>query len=311
MSLEYYHKPLILTYSGGKDSQVLVQLALECLKSDEFEVLNSHTTVDAPETVYFIRDEFKKLNELGVKTTIQMPRDKEGNFISMWSLIEKKGIPPTRLARYCCQALKETSTPNRFIAVGVRESESAGRKGRNSFATRGLRKADAYYYYYYSHVLEVFEDDKKRRAESGIDNPNEVGVYDCTFIGKAKKNDDLICNPIYKWSDSEVWEYIHSRHLKYNPLYDRGFTRVGCIGCPLAGNQVQELEMYPKYKENYIRAFQKMMDKRIAEGKDNASIKDGSRPWTDGLSVYKWWVGDTSIDGQMDIFDFIDKDNNK
>lgn len=166
MSLEYYQKPLILTYSGGKDSDVLVQLALECLKPNEFEVLNSHTTVDAPETVYYIRDRFKELEKMGVKTTVKLPRDKEGNLISMWSLIEQKQIPPTRLVRYCCKELKETSTPNRFVATGVRESESTGRKGREVFATHGLRKSDAYYYYY-SHVKEVFEDDKARRSEGG------------------------------------------------------------------------------------------------------------------------------------------------
>lgn len=166
MSLEYYHEPLMLTYSGGKDSQVLVQLALECLKPSEFEVLNSHTTVDAPETVYFIRDEFKKLNELGVKTTIKMPRYEDGSFKSMWSLIVDKEMPPTRFARFCCAELKEASTPNRFIAVGVRESESIGRRGRAEFATRGKTKKEAYYYYY-SHIREVFEDDKARRNEGG------------------------------------------------------------------------------------------------------------------------------------------------
>lgn len=310
MSMEYYHKPLIITYSGGKDSDVMLQLALECLKPNEFEVLNSHTTVDAPETVYYIRDKFKKLNELGVKTEIRLPRDKDGNFISMWSLIEKKGIPPTRLVRYCCKELKETSTPNRFVALGVREAESQGRKNREAFATRGLRKADAYYYYYYDHVKEVFEDDKSRRSEGGVE-PNTLGVYDCTFISKAKKNDDLICNPIYKWTDGEIWAFIEDRGMKVNPLYEKGFTRVGCIGCPLVGNQVKELEMYPKYKQNYINAFQRMMDKRIEQGKGNYSDKNGARQWKDGESVYKWWIGDDTIEGQMDIYDFLGENNNE
>ena len=305
MSKEYYHKPLIITYSGGKDSDVLLQLAIECLDPDEFEVLNSHTTVDAPETVYYIRDKFKELEELGVKATVKYPHDKEGNPISMWSLIVKKGMPPTRFVRYCCAELKEASTPNRFVAVGVRESESTGRRGRAVFATHGLRKKDAYYYYY-SHVKEVFEDDKTRRSEGGVQNPNEVGVYDCNFISKAKKNDDLICNPIYKWTDRDVWDFIHERGMKYNPLYDKGFLRVGCIGCPLASNQVHELEMYPKYKQNYINAFQRMVDKRKAEGKVQTS-KYG-QIWKDGLSTYRWWINDDTIEGQMDIFDFIDKE---
>ena len=303
MSLEYYHKPLILTYSGGKDSDVLLQLAIESLKPNEFEVLNSHTTVDAPETVYYIRDKFKELADMGIKATVKYPHDKDGNYLSMWSLIVKKEVPPTRFIRYCCKELKETSTPNRFVATGVREAESQGRKGRDVFATRGLRKSEAYYYYY-SHVKEVFEDDKARREADGV-NANEQGVYDCMFISKAKKNDDLICNPIYKWLDNEIWEFIRDREMKYNPLYDKGFYRVGCIGCPLAGNQVTELEMYPKYKNLYILAFQKMVDKRKEKGKVQTSKY--SQIWKDGESVYKWWIQDYSDENQMNIFDYINK----
>ena len=125
MSKEYYKKPLIITYSGGKDSDVMLELAIECLEPNEFEVMNSHTTVDAPETVYYIKEKFKKLNEMNIKTTIQYLRYKDGSFKSMWNLIVKKDMPPTRLARYCCVELKETSTPNRIIATGVRASESS------------------------------------------------------------------------------------------------------------------------------------------------------------------------------------------
>lgn len=303
MSKEYYHKPLIITYSGGKDSDVCVQLARECLDASDFEVLNSHTTLDAPETVYYIRKKFKELEEKGIHTSIHYPRYKDGRFKSMWSLIVDHGTPPTRIIRYCCEELKETTTPNRFIATGVRSAESSGRRGRDVFGTRGETKSDAYYYYY-SHVKEVFEDDKTRRTKGGVESPNEEGVYDCMFISKAKRNEDLICQPIYKWTDSEVWEFIRERNMEYNPLYDQGFLRVGCIGCPLAGNQVFELEKYPKYKQNYIRTFQKMLEKRIADGKHSKL----DNLWKDGESIYKWWIGDSSIEGQTNIFDFIDKE---
>ena len=135
---------------------------------------------------------------------------------------------------------------------------------------------------------------------------NEVGVYDCSFIAKAKKNDDLICNPIYKWTDSEVWQFIEDRDMPHNPLYDKGFHRVGCIGCPLSGDQVKELEMYPKYKQNYINAFQRMLEKRKTAGKDDVTGKNGLHKWTDGYAVYKWWVNDTSIPGQMSLEDYED-----
>ena len=65
MSKQYYGKPLVVCYSGGKDSDVLLHLACNCLEKDEFRVLNSHTTVDAPETVYHIRTVFAKLKSGG------------------------------------------------------------------------------------------------------------------------------------------------------------------------------------------------------------------------------------------------------
>lgn len=125
LSEHRYKKPLMVTYSGGKDSQVLVALAERA--GINFEVVNSHTTADAPETVYFIRKQFKEMEERGVKCSIVMPRYKDKP-VSMWTLIPQIMVPPTRLMRYCCSVLKETSGKNRFIATGVRWAESTSRK---------------------------------------------------------------------------------------------------------------------------------------------------------------------------------------
>ena len=57
MSLHHYGKPLVCEYSGGKDSDV--QLRLFEMAKIPYEVHNSHTTVDAPETVYHILDVFR------------------------------------------------------------------------------------------------------------------------------------------------------------------------------------------------------------------------------------------------------------
>lgn len=73
----------------------------------------------------------------GIEARIDYKKDKDGKPITMWRLIEEKKIPPTRIARYCCQVLKETATQNRMAVVGVRASESTKRQGRDSFGTRG------------------------------------------------------------------------------------------------------------------------------------------------------------------------------
>lgn len=63
MSLRIYQQPLIVTTSGGKDSSVCVELARRA--GIPFEVMHNHTTADAPETVYFVRSEFKRLEAGG------------------------------------------------------------------------------------------------------------------------------------------------------------------------------------------------------------------------------------------------------
>ena len=130
MSLRYYEKPLVCTYSGGKDSDLMLELFKR--SGIEFEVHNSHTTADAPETVRHIRSRFRELEMQGIKACIEKPTYK-GEPISMWKLIPIKLMPPTRVVRYCCQVLKETGCANRYIATGVRWDESNARSERKSY----------------------------------------------------------------------------------------------------------------------------------------------------------------------------------
>lgn len=166
MSLQYYKKPLIITYSGGKDSDVMLHLAETYLKPHEFEVLNSHTTVDAPQTVYHIREVFKRLDEKGIKTTIQMPTYK-GEPTTMWKLIEEKLMPPTRLVRYCCQVLKEASTPNRLVAIGVRRLESVGRGGGERLSVSERKRKP---------MQSIFPTSTQRRCIKRLNNETRYGI---------------------------------------------------------------------------------------------------------------------------------------
>lgn len=207
LSLHRYGRPLLITYSGGKDSQVLVALAER--SGIDFEVVNSHTTADAPETVYFIREQFRQMENRGINCTIEKPRYK-GKPTSMWSLIPQKMMPPTRLVRYCCAVLKENTGRDRFIATGVRWAESTRRKN-----SRG--------------VMELMHRDADKRIILMGDNDEKRKLFEsCELKGK------MTVNPIVDWTDDDVWDYIHSERLPINSLYCEGWKRVGCIGCPLA-----------------------------------------------------------------------------
>lgn len=269
MSLRLYEKPLVITDSGGKDSLVCRELAKRA--GIPYEIVHNLTTADAPETVYYVRDTFKRLEEQGISCTIHKPIYK-GKCITMWSLIPLKQMPPTRVQRYCCQVLKEESLKDRFIITGVRWSESAKRRN-----TRG--------------VYESLTSDIKKKLILMNDNDEKRALFEsCTLKGKR------VCNPIIDWTNRDVWDFIRSEHLKVNPLYERGFFRVGCIGCPMAGRQRwREFRLYPAYKQAYMRAFARMLKVIQRRG--------GSTTWKDAQDVFDWWMEDRQIEGQICLED--------
>ena len=104
MSQRIYGQPLIVTDSGGKDSAVCREIVRR--SGEPFELHHNHTTADAPQTVYHVRQIFREYENRGIPCSISYPYYK-GQRVSMWSLIPMKRFPPTRLQRYCCEILYE------------------------------------------------------------------------------------------------------------------------------------------------------------------------------------------------------------
>lgn len=285
MSLHHYGQPLIITDSGGKDSSVVKELAIR--SGIPFEVMHNHTTADAPETVRFVRQEAKRFETLGIKYTINMPTYK-GKRVSMWSLIRQKLMPPTRLVRYCCSILKEGGGAGRFISTGVRWAESASRKNN-----RG--------------VYERLGSSKKTNLILNNDNDDTRMLFENCRL-KAKR----VVNPIVDWTDGDVWDFLGAgvqiscgsynvtgNGIALNPLYCEGWCRVGCVGCPMAGQHGREREFlrWPKYRELYIYAFDRMLEERKRRGKINGSWGLSE---TTGRDIFNWWMGYDTLPGQID-----------
>ena len=122
----------VIADSGGKDSSVIKHIALKTkeMYGLDFKVRHNHTTVDAPETVYFVREEKRKFIAAGIPYEITYPKE------SMWQLIPRHGTPPTRLFRYCCADLKEnTGKIGERLVTGVRKAESQNRKKNQGIIT--------------------------------------------------------------------------------------------------------------------------------------------------------------------------------
>ena len=115
-----------LAFSGGKDSQCIYHLCK--MAGVKFDAHYRVTSVDPPELVRFIKDHYPDVAR-------EVPRDQDGKPITMWNLIPRKKLPPTRIARYCCAELKESGGKGRVTMTGVRWAESANRKNNQGLVT--------------------------------------------------------------------------------------------------------------------------------------------------------------------------------
>ena len=210
-----------------------------------------------------------------------------GEPTTMWKLIRAKRMPPTRIVRYCCKFLKETATPKQIAVLGVRADESSNRRGRDTFVVRGKEHR----YYSLEHATEVYGEAQERDE-----------VWDCKLISSAKQNDDLIVNPIYEWTNSDVWRYLRENSIETNPLYEQGEHRVGCVLCPMVGTRGmrKDAKRFQKFAQAYIHAFQRMIDDRKADGLETV--------WDTGQECFDWWIGTDQIAGQMNISDFLESE---
>ncbi|MBD5437701.1 MAG: phosphoadenosine phosphosulfate reductase family protein [Treponema sp.] len=227
-----------VAFSGGKDSIVVLDLVRRA--SVKYDAHHNLTGVEPPELIYFIRENYPDvITESPAKT--------------MWRIIEEKGVPPTRLMRYCCAELKEHGGEGRFKITGIRHEESVRRSKRKYFEP-------------------------------------------C-----MRNTGTRFLNPIIDWTENDVWEYIRENKLPYCGLYNKGWRRIGCLFCPMStkAEKMRQCEEYPKYKSAYVRAFDRMIAKRIADGKKTT--------WKNGAYCFEWWIGNEEKDcGDSSLFCPID-----
>jgi 3'-phosphoadenosine 5'-phosphosulfate sulfotransferase (PAPS reductase)/FAD synthetase len=105
-----------VAYSGGKDSDVILELAR--MSGIEFRAIYRNTTIDPPGTIAHVK-----------ANGVEIIRPKQ----TFFQLIERHGFP-NRLTRFCCKYMKEYKVLDRCI-MGVRRAESTKRAARYSEPT--------------------------------------------------------------------------------------------------------------------------------------------------------------------------------
>lgn len=124
------------------------------------------------------------------------------------------------------------------------------------------------------------------------------------MVEQCYRQTKTVINPIIDWSTEEVWEFIHEYNIPYCELYDKGYKRLGCIGCPMGTveSRKKDFERYPKYEKAYLKAFERMIANYDSGGgtvgKTEKTQWNGGVPnesprafhLLDSKQIMEWWI---------------------
>ena len=183
-----------VSYSGGKDSQVVLDLVTRVIPPDDLVVIFSDTTMEISytyENVKKTKEEYEKRYP-GLKFFVAKPLK---SAIEFW----KEFGPPSRIHRWCCTVIKtapfvralnkiigNNSNIKIIVFDGVRSEESFSRRKYQRLSIEG------------------------------------------------KHNLQINAEVIRDWNVVEVFLYLYYRNLRINKGYRYGLLRIGCFLCPFA-----------------------------------------------------------------------------
>lgn len=231
-----------LAFSGGKDSQALYHIAE--MAGVKFKAHMNLTSVDPPEVIRFVKKQYPDVELIKPK-------------MSIYDMALKKHILPTMRLRWCCAEFKEMSGAGKVTLIGIRKEESARRSKRE----------------------EVSTNIKGKRTEETFDQWSEHQEKMVTCVGGKDK---ILVSPIIHWAERDVWEFLNDVvKVPHCELYDEGYTRIGCILCPMSNrkSKLRDIERFPHAKRRWIQTIEKLKN----AGYINKNFDDAE-------FAFEWWI---------------------
>ena len=234
-----------LAFSGGKDSQALYHIAQ--LAGVKYQGHMNLTSVDPPEVIRFVKQNYPEVELIKPKKSI-------------FQIAIERQILPTMRVRWCCEEYKEMAGAGKVTLIGIRKAESARRAKRNEVEISSRKFSGDL-----DGLDEYRQEQKAKRArrkskEQGV---NITNADEEKTLGCIHGKESLLISPIIHWTEQDVWEFLNDVvKVPHCLLYDEGWHRIGCIGCPMSSfkQKTLENERYPHVKRGWLRAIKKIRD---------------------------------------------------
>ena len=240
LAMMYSEDGFWVGFSGGKDSQALLHLVQ--LADVKHEAFFSPTSVDPPEVIRFIRQNYPEVTFTKLKRSI-------------YDVFREKKVLPSMRMRWCCAEFKEHGGEGQVTLVGVRKAESTKRAKRKVVEVPGHKFSGDFEQFEQWSEERKAKKLKKLQKDTQFDQFSEHKEQMVTCVGGKDK---IVISPILDWSDRDVWEFLNDvLRVPHCCLYDEGQHRIGCIICPMSTtrNQIAQAKRWPHVKEKWIKAI--------------------------------------------------------
>lgn len=213
----------------------------------KFKAHMNLTSVDPPEVIRFVKEHYPDVELIKPK-------------MSIYEMAKRKHILPTMRLRWCCAEFKETGGAGKVTLIGIRKQESVRRSKRNE--------------------VEL----GNHKFSGNFDQWSEHEEKMVTCVGGKDK---ILVSPIIHWTERDVWEFLNENGIPHCELYDQGYTRIGCILCPMSNykSKIRDMKRYPHAKRNWIKTIQWLIDNEYSFT-DNPNAEFG----------FNWWISGKSFD---------------